>query len=105
MQTTISDVVALDGIGLHSGRFVRLTIHPAPANTGIQFKRIDVTESRQSITAHPDNVRKARLCTRIENSDGVRLETVEHLMAAFAGLGIDNAFVHIDSGEAPILDG
>ena len=105
MQTTVSDVVAFDGIGLHSGRFVHLTVHPAPANTGIQFKRIDVTENRQSITAHPDNVRKARLCTRIENSDGVRLETVEHLMAAFAGLGIDNAIVHIDSGEAPILDG
>ena len=68
MQTTVSDVVAFDGIGLHSGRFVHLTVHPAPANTGIQFKRIDVTENRQSITAHPDNVRKARLCTRIETA-------------------------------------
>lgn len=105
MQTTVRDDVVFDGVGLHSGRFVHLTVHPAPANTGIQFQRIDVTEGRQTITAHPDNVRKARLCTRIENNDGVRLETVEHLMAAFAGLGIDNAVVSIDSGEAPILDG
>ena len=105
MQTTVRDVVTFDGIGLHSGRFVHLAVYPAPANTGIQFKRIDVTENRQTIAAHPDNVRKARLCTRIENADGVRLETVEHLMAALAGLGVDNALVTIDSGEAPILDG
>jgi len=105
MQTTVSDVIAFDGIGLHSGRFVRVGIYPAPANTGIQFRRVDVNQSRQTISAHPDNVEQARLCTRIVNGDGVRLETVEHIMAAFAGLGIDNAVVHIDSGEAPILDG
>ena len=105
MQTTVNEVIHFDGIGLHSGRFVRLSVHPAPANTGIQFKRVDVSGCRQTIAAHPNNVKKARLCTRIENSEGVRLETVEHLMAAFAGLGIDNAIVNIDSGEAPILDG
>ena len=105
MQTTVSDVISFDGIGLHSGRFVRVAIHPADANTGIQFRRIDITESRQTISAHPDNVEEARLCTRIANEDGVRLETVEHIMAAFAGLGVDNALVHIDKGEAPILDG
>ena len=105
MQTTVQDVISFDGIGLHSGRFVRVSIHPAAANTGIQFMRVDVSESRQTIAAHPDNVEQARLCTRIVNADGVRLETVEHIMAAFAGLGIDNATVRIDSGEAPILDG
>jgi len=105
MQTTVRDVISFDGIGLHSGRFVRVGIYPAPANSGIQFRRVDVAESRQTIQAHPDNVEQARLCTRIANRDGVRLETVEHIMAAFAGLGIDNATVHIDSGEAPILDG
>ncbi len=105
MQTTVQDVINFDGIGLHSGRFVRVSIHPAAANTGIQFMRVDVSESRQTIIAHPDNVEQARLCTRIVNDDGVRLETVEHIMAAFAGLGIDNATVRIDSGEAPILDG
>ncbi|NCF49761.1 MAG: UDP-3-O-[3-hydroxymyristoyl] N-acetylglucosamine deacetylase [Bacteroidetes bacterium] len=105
LQTTVSDIIEFDGIGLHSGRFVRVSIFPAPANTGIKFQRIDVTERRQTIAAHPDNVQQARLCTRIVNEDGVRLETVEHIMAAFAGLGIDNAVVKIDSGEAPILDG
>ena len=92
-------------MGLHSGRFVRVSIHPAPANTGISFRRVDIADGRQTIAATPDNVQQARLCTRIVNEDGVRLETVEHIMAAFAGLGVDNAVVHIDGGEAPILDG
>jgi UDP-3-O-[3-hydroxymyristoyl] N-acetylglucosamine deacetylase len=105
MQTTVADIIAFDGVGLHSGRFVRVAIHPAPANTGIMFRRVDVTESRQTIAARPDTVRQARLCTRIVNEDGVGLETVEHIMAAFAGLGVDNAIVDIDGGEAPILDG
>jgi len=105
VQTTVADVISFDGVGLHSGRFVHVTIHPAPANTGILFRRVDVTESRQTIAARPDNVRQARLCTRIVNDDGVGLETVEHIMAAFAGLGVDNAVVDIDGGEAPILDG
>jgi UDP-3-O-[3-hydroxymyristoyl] N-acetylglucosamine deacetylase len=105
MQTTVADAISFDGVGLHSGRFVHVTIHPAPANTGILFRRVDVTESRQTIAARPDTVRQARLCTRIVNEDGVGLETVEHIMAAFAGLGVDNAVVDIDGGEAPILDG
>lgn len=105
MQTTVASAISFDGVGLHSGRFVHVTIHPAPANTGILFRRIDVTESRQTIAARPDTVRQARLCTRIVNDDGVGLETVEHIMAAFAGLGVDNAFVDINGGEAPILDG
>ena len=105
MQTTVANVISFDGVGLHSGRFVRVSIHPAPANTGILFRRVDVTESRQTIAATPGSVRQARLCTRIVNDDGVGLETVEHIMAAFAGLGVDNAIVDIDGGEAPILDG
>ena len=105
MQTTVADVISFEGVGLHSGRFVRVSIHPAPANTGILFRRVDVTENQQTIAARPDTVRQARLCTRIVNDDGVGLETVEHIMAAFAGLGVDNAVVDIDGGEAPILDG
>jgi UDP-3-O-[3-hydroxymyristoyl] N-acetylglucosamine deacetylase len=105
MQTTVANVISFDGVGLHSGRFVRVSIHPAPANTGILFRRVDVTESRHTIAATPGSVRQARLCTRIVNDDGVGLETVEHIMAAFAGLGVDNAIVDIDGGEAPILDG
>ena len=76
MQTTVADIIFFDGVGLHSGRFVRVAIHPAPANTGILFRRVDVTESRQTIAACPASVRQARLCTRIVNDDGVGLETV-----------------------------
>ncbi|MGB1106857.1 MAG: UDP-3-O-acyl-N-acetylglucosamine deacetylase, partial [Candidatus Puniceispirillaceae bacterium] len=76
MQTTVAEIISFDGVGLHSGRFVRVAIHPAPANAGILFRRIDVTESRQTIAARPNSVRQARLCTRIVNDDGVGLETV-----------------------------
>ena len=104
-QTTISDRVSFDGIGLHSGRFVELSICPAPANTGIKFNRIDVDTKRQTVEAHAKYAEPARLCTRIVNGDGVGLETIEHMMAAFAGIGLDNAIVEINAPEAPILDG
>jgi UDP-3-O-[3-hydroxymyristoyl] N-acetylglucosamine deacetylase len=95
----------MDGIGLHSGRYVRMSICPAPANHGIKFRRTDVADRRQTITAHADFAEQSRLCTRIVNDDGVGLETIEHLMAGFAGIGLDNALVEIDAAEAPILDG
>lgn len=104
-QTTVSRDVVLEDVGLHSGRFVRAVICPAPANTGIKFRRVDIEEQLQTVAAHADNAEQARLCTRIVNADGVGLETVEHFMAAFAGLGVDNAIVEIDAGEAPIMDG
>ena len=105
MQTTVRRVISFEGVGLHSARYVQVEIHPAQANTGIQFLRTDVDMRRQTIRALPGNVQQARLCTRIANDDGVRLDTIEHIMAAFAGLGVDNAMVKIDSFEAPILDG
>ncbi len=104
-QTTLCGPVSFEDVGLHSGRFVRVSIRPAPANTGIQFRRIDVDEQRQTVVAHAENAEQARLCTRIVNGDGVGLDTVEHFMAAFAGVGLDNAIVEIDAGEAPIMDG
>ena len=104
-QTTLKRIVMLEDIGLHSGRYVRASICPAPADTGIQFHRVDVEERRQTVVACADNAEQARLCTRIVNADGVGMETVEHFMAAFAGVGLDNAIVEIDAGEAPILDG
>jgi UDP-3-O-[3-hydroxymyristoyl] N-acetylglucosamine deacetylase len=104
-QTTVRRPVAMDGIGLHSGRYVRMSICPAPANHGIKFRRTDVADRRQTITAHADFAEQSRLCTRIVNDDGVGLETIEHLMAGFAGIGLDNALVEIDAAEVPILDG
>ena len=104
-QTTLRDRVLFDGIGLHSGRFVELSICPAPANSGIKFNRIDVDTKRQTVEAHARFAEEARLCTRIVNVDGICLETIEHMMAAFAGVGLDNAVVEINAPEAPILDG
>ena len=104
-QTTLSDRVLFDGIGLHSGRFVELSICPAPANSGIKFNRTDVDTKRQTVEAHARFAEEARLCTRIVNVDGIGLETIEHMMAAFAGVGLDNAVVEINAPEAPILDG
>ncbi len=104
-QTTVCNRVTFDGIGLHSGRFVELSICPAPANTGIKFRRIDIDAKLQTVVAHAKYAAKARLCTRIVNGNGIGLETIEHMMAAFAGVGLDNAVVEIDAPEAPILDG
>ncbi|MEC8109222.1 MAG: UDP-3-O-acyl-N-acetylglucosamine deacetylase [Pseudomonadota bacterium] len=104
-QTTLCDRVLFDGIGLHSGRFVELSICPAPANSGIKFNRIDIDTKRQTVEAHARFAEEARLCTRIVNVDGIGLETIEHMMAAFAGVGLDNAVVEINAPEAPILDG
>ena len=104
-QTTVRDRVTFDGIGLHSGRFVELSICPAPANTGIKFCRIDIDTRLQTVHAHAKFAEQARLCTRIVNNGGIGLETIEHMMAAFAGVGLDNAVVEINAPEAPILDG
>ena len=104
-QTTIRQIAHLEGIGLHSGRFVRMAICPAPANNGIKFRRMDIDGQLQTVIAHASYAERARLCTRIVNSEGITLETIEHLMAAFAGVGLDNAIIEIGASEAPILDG
>jgi UDP-3-O-[3-hydroxymyristoyl] N-acetylglucosamine deacetylase len=101
----VRHAVALEGVGLHSGRFVEISICPAPANTGIKFRRIDIDTKLQTVHAHAKFAEQARLCTRIVNDEGICLETIEHLMAAFAGVGLDNAVVEINAAEAPILDG
>ncbi|MEZ4741000.1 MAG: UDP-3-O-acyl-N-acetylglucosamine deacetylase [Bdellovibrionota bacterium] len=102
-QGTIKSKVAFAGVGLHSGKIVNLEVRPACANTGIIFLRTD-TPSGRPIVAHPYNVTSTELCTSIGDGDD-RIGTIEHLMAAFYGLGIDNAFVLVDAGELPILDG
>ena len=103
-QKTIKSPIAISGIGLHSGENVSMTILPSEPNTGIIFKRTDV-KVNNIIVANIFNVSKATLCTTISNSAGVEVSTIEHLMGALYGLGIDNAVIEIDNSEVPILDG
>jgi UDP-3-O-[3-hydroxymyristoyl] N-acetylglucosamine deacetylase len=105
VQTTIKAPVTFAGVGLHSGARVRMTIRPASANYGIWFRRTDVAETDSMIAAHYAAVTPSRLCTVIENRQGVSVSTIEHVMAALAGCGIHNALVEIDGPEVPILDG
>lgn len=105
MQQTIKDSFSVDGIGLHSGRRAVITVKPALEDTGIWFRRLDVPQRQSMVHAHYTNVAGSSLCTTIENTYGIKVSTVEHLMAAFAGTGIHNAIVEIDGPEVPILDG
>jgi UDP-3-O-[3-hydroxymyristoyl] N-acetylglucosamine deacetylase len=105
MQSTISKSLSFAGVGLHSGLPSKLTLRPAPADSGIRFCRIDVTDRDPIVPARFDLVSDTRLNTRLTNADGVSVSTVEHLMAALAALGVDNALVDIDGAEAPIMDG
>ena len=102
-QRTLKNVIRATGVGLHTGEKVYLTLRPAPVDTGIVFRRTDLKPSVE-IHARPENVSDTRLSTTIE-SDGVRVSTVEHLMSAFAGMGIDNAYVELTAPEVPIMDG
>ena len=102
-QRTLKNIIRATGVGLHTGEKVYLTLRPAPADTGIIFRRIDLDEAVE-IRACPENVSDTRLSTTLE-CHGVRISTVEHLMSAFAGLGIDNAYVDLTAAEVPIMDG
>ena len=102
-QRTIANPVKTVGIGLHSGRKATLTIKPAPINSGIQFVRVDTPE-QTVIPAHALAVCDTRLASVIQK-DGVRISTVEHLLSACAGLGLDNLFIELDCEEVPIMDG
>ena len=105
MQTTLENKVSCSGVGLHSGSQVNMVIYPAPANTGIVFKRTDVTAKHALVPASYDAVCDTRLGTKLINRHGITVSTVEHLMAAFWGVGIDNATVELDGPEVPIMDG
>ncbi len=105
LQKTIADVIEFEGVGLHNGIKANLRLIPADKNSGIIFKRTDVDSSKNIIEANYKNVISPILCTKIQNSFGVSVSTIEHLMAAFYGEGIDNVIVEIDAPEVPILDG
>jgi UDP-3-O-[3-hydroxymyristoyl] N-acetylglucosamine deacetylase len=103
-QKTINKNIALKGVGLHSGLMANLTIKPAEPNTGIIFKRTDINKNN-IVIPNIFNVNSAVFCTTISNENGISISTVEHLMGALYGLGIDNALIEIDNDEVPILDG
>ena len=103
-QKTIKKSIKIDGVGLHNGKKVHMEIKPAQPNTGILFKRIDL-KNNNLIVPGVFNVSSALYCTTISNNFGVSVSTVEHLMGALYGMGIDNALIEIDNDEVPILDG
>lgn len=103
-QRTLKDSVSAVGVGLHKGEKVRLTLRPAPANTGIIFRRVDLTPI-VDIKASPEAVGETTLCTCLVNEENVKISTVEHILAAIASLGIDNLIIDVDSAEIPIMDG
>lgn len=102
-QRTLKNVIRATGVGLHTGQKVYLTLKPAPADTGIVFRRVDL-DPPVEIAALAQNVGDTRLSTTLVQGD-VRISTVEHLLSAMAGLGIDNAFVELSAAEVPIMDG
>ncbi len=103
-QKTIKEKISLSGIGLHTGQKVEINLLPSTPNTGIIFKRIDLSKNNIVIPSF-ENVIDTTLCTTLSNEHGVKVSTVEHLMGALYGLGIDNLLVEINSQELPILDG
>jgi len=104
-QTTVKESIQLEGVGLHNGVKVNIFIKPSEPNKGIVFKRTDVDDDKNIIEASYKNVSSSALCTKITNSHGVSVSTIEHLMASFYGEGIDNVLVEIDAPEVPIMDG
>ena len=103
-QKTVKSTVNFTGIGLHSGKEIKLTLLPAKSDTGVIFQRIDLDKNNE-IIANFKNVCSARLCTKIQNKFGVSISTIEHLMAAFYICGVDNVVVNVDGPEIPAMDG
>lgn len=102
-QRTLKKAISATGVGLHNGEKVTLTLRPAAVNTGIIFKRVDLPQPNE-ILASPSVVQDTRMCSALE-AHGARVATVEHIMSALAGLGIDNIYIEVNASEIPILDG
>lgn len=103
-QRTLKNVIRATGVGLHSGEKVFMTLRPAAVNTGIVFRRIDLP-SPVEIKAQAHLVGQTQLCTVLVDENNIKIQTTEHLLSAFAGLGIDNAYIDLSSEEVPIMDG
>lgn len=104
-QQTIANSISCIGVGVHTGKEVKLTLEPAPADYGIVFIRTDLASDRNVIPARYDTVSCTKLCTTISNEHGVSVSTIEHIMAALWASGIDNVTIKIDAPEVPIMDG
>ncbi len=102
-QRTLKNVIRATGVGLHSGEKVYMTLRPAPVDTGVVFRRVDL-EPIIEMPASAELVTETTLCTGL-SCDGAKVQTVEHLMSALAGLGVDNVYVELSSAELPIMDG
>ncbi len=103
-QCTLGNPIKASGVGVHTGEKISLTLQPAPINTGIVFRRTDINPAIE-IPATIDHIGDTRFNTCLTSREGVRVSTIEHLMSAFAGLGIDNAYVELTGAEVPIMDG
>jgi len=104
-QHTLKGEIGCSGTGLHTGDTVSIVLKPASVDTGIVFRRTDPAGNGAEIAARVDNVVEATLCTTLGNADGIKIATVEHLLAALAGCQIDNVIVEVDGPEMPIMDG
>ena len=104
-QRTLRAAMELSGVGLHSGAPVALRLTPAAPDAGVRFRRLDVRGRNPEVPARWDAVSDTTLCTTVANEDGVKVATVEHLMAALAGAGVDNALIELDGPEVPVVDG
>ncbi|MGR8941864.1 MAG: UDP-3-O-acyl-N-acetylglucosamine deacetylase, partial [Gammaproteobacteria bacterium] len=102
-QRTLKNSIRATGVGLHTGDKIYLTLHPAEPNTGIRFRRVDL-DAPVTIQASPSNVGETVLSTTLVAGD-VKISTIEHLLSALAGLGIDNALIDVSAAEVPIMDG
>ncbi|MCZ6509524.1 MAG: UDP-3-O-acyl-N-acetylglucosamine deacetylase, partial [Alphaproteobacteria bacterium] len=105
LQQTLKSKISCSGTGLHSGVNVSMTLLPAPPNTGIIFRRTDTDGNGLEVAALVENVVDDRMCTTLGDGEGATIATVEHLMAALCGCGIDNLYVEVEGSELPIMDG
>lgn len=104
-QKTLRNSIRCTGVGVHSGNLVNMTLKPAEAGSGIVFRRTDVAAEIADIPARFDTVSELVMCTTVKNDANVKVATIEHLMAAFSGSGVDNVLVELDGPEVPVMDG
>ena len=106
-QTTIKNTISTSGIGLHKGDLIEITLKPSDANSGIRFIRTDIEGdiAERTILASYQNVSDTNMCTTIKNENDCKISTIEHLMAALSGSGVDNIDIEINGPEVPIMDG